>query len=81
MSWPKKMSVRQYADRWYVNGSRTTKSIINDIKAGRLPGDQEASGAWYVWVLADGSPARPAAQKNPKTGNDIADSILRRRRA
>lgn len=75
MSWPKKMSVRQYTDRWYVSGSRTTKSVINDIKAGRLPGDVEESGAWFVWVMPDGSPAMAA--KPDTTGNDIADRILR----
>jgi hypothetical protein len=53
--WPKLISASKYAKRWYVD--RTPKSIINDIKAGRLPGEKDGS-SWCVWVNADLSPAR-----------------------
>lgn len=39
--WPKLISVGAYAKRWYVD--RTPKSVINDIKAGRLPAKKTAT--------------------------------------
>ncbi len=81
--WPKKLSAMKYTTRWHVD--RTKESIINDIKAGRLPGGQEASGAWYVWVHADLSPAHGyqgpdfSPQQGSGTGNAVADKILERR--
>lgn len=80
VEWPKKLSAAGYRDRWYVD--RTKESVINDIKRGNLPGGQEPSGQWFVWVNADMSPAHghqgPAA-KPAGTGNALADAILRRR--
>ena len=52
--WPKLISASAYAKRWYVD--RTPKSIINDIKAGRLPGEKDGN-SWCVWVNADMTPA------------------------
>jgi len=52
--WPKLISVGAYAKRWYVD--RTPKSVINDIKAGRLPGEKDGNN-WCVWVNADMTPA------------------------
>lgn len=79
--WPKKLSASGYRNRWYVD--RTKESVINDVKAGRLPGGQEPSGGWYVWVNADMSPAHsyqgPEIQSIGKgTGNALADQILSR---
>ncbi len=53
--WPKKMPAGDYAKRWYT--SRTKQSVINDIKVGHLPGVQEPSGQWFVWVNADDTAA------------------------
>lgn len=53
--WPKKMPAGDYAKRWYT--SRTKQSVINDIHRGNLPGIQEPSGQWFVWVNADDTPA------------------------
>lgn len=52
--WPKLISASAYAKRWYVD--RTPKSVINDIKAGRLPGEKDGN-SWCVWVNADLTPA------------------------
>lgn len=52
--WPKLISASAYAKRWYVD--RTPKSVINDIKAGRLPGEKDGN-SWCVWVHADMTPA------------------------
>lgn len=53
--WPKKMPAGDYAKRWYT--SRTKQSVINDIQRGNLPGTQEPSGQWFVWVNADDTAA------------------------
>lgn len=53
--WPKKMPAGDYAKRWYT--SRTKQSVINDIARGNLPGTQEPSGQWFVWVNADDTAA------------------------
>lgn len=62
--WPKKMPAGEYAKRWYTK--RTKESVINDIKRGNLPGTQEVSGQWFVWVNADQTAAHgyraPASQ-------------------
>lgn len=39
--WPKLITASAYAKRWYVD--RTPKSIINDIKSGKLPGEMDGS--------------------------------------
>ena len=52
--WPKLISASAYAKRWYVD--RTPKSVINDIKSGRLPGEKDGN-SWCVWVNADLTPA------------------------
>lgn len=52
--WPKLISASAYAKRWYVD--RTPKSIINDIKAGNLPGKKDGN-SWCVLVNADMTPA------------------------
>lgn len=52
--WPKLISVSAYAKRWYVD--RTPKSVINDIKAGNLPGKKDGN-SWCVLVNADMTPA------------------------
>lgn len=57
--WPKLMSASAYAEARFVD--RTAKSIINDIKADRLPGEKQG-GCWYVWVNADLSPANEKLQ-------------------
>lgn len=57
--WPKLISVSAYAEARFVD--RTAKSIINDIKAKRLPGEKQG-GCWYVWVNADLSPANEKLQ-------------------
>lgn len=57
--WPKLISASAYAKRWYVD--RTPKSVINDIKAGRLPGEKDGN-SWCVWVNADLSPANEKLQ-------------------
>lgn len=44
---PKLISASGYAEARLVD--RTAKSIINDIKAKRLPGEKQG-GCWYVWV-------------------------------
>lgn len=81
--WPKKLSAAKYAQRWHVD--RTKESIINDLKAERLPGGQEPSGQWFVWVNADLSPAfgyegpQFGPQQGSGTGNALADKILMRR--
>lgn len=54
-AWPKKMPAGDYARRWYT--SRSKQSIINSIQRGDLPGEQEKSGQWFVWVNEDGSAA------------------------
>lgn len=74
--WPKKMPASEYAKRWYT--SRTKESVINDIKRGNLPGIQEPSGQWFVWVNADQTAAHdynaPIAIKSK--GAALADQIL-----
>lgn len=52
--WPKLISASAYAKRWYVD--RTPKSVINDIKSGKLPGEKDGNN-WCVWVNADMTPA------------------------
>lgn len=78
--WPKKLSAGKYAKRWYAD--RCKQSIVNDLKAGKLPGSQDVSGHWFVWVNSDLSAAwgyqgpenEPAS--GSATGNAIADNIL-----
>lgn len=78
--WPKKLSAGNFAKRWYVD--RTKQSIINDIKAGKLPGVQDVTGHWFVWVNSDQSPAygyegpENAPPSGSVTGNALADSII-----
>lgn len=80
--WPKKQSVSGYLKQWYMPGARCAKSVINDISDGRLPGGQEKSGMWYVWVWADGSAANGFTgtrdESEQSTGNTIADAILKK---
>lgn len=82
-NWPKKQSIANYLERWWVEGDRSRQSIRNDIEKGHLPGGKEPSGTWFVWVWADGSPAydytdRPAPEKKTLTGNTRADEILKK---
>lgn len=76
--WPKKLSAADYLKRWYVK--RCKQSVINDIKKGNLPGGQEPSGLWFVWVHSDMSPAHgyqgPQEPCKQGTGNTLADKIL-----
>lgn len=78
--WPKKLSAGAYTKRWHVD--RTKQSIINDIKAGKLPGVQDVGGHWFVWVNSDLSPAwgyqgpEGYPESGSVTGNDLADKIL-----
>lgn len=80
--WPKKQSVSGYLKQWYMPGARCTKSVINDIRGENLPGGQEPSGRWYIWVWSDGSPAHGFAshidQDSKLTGNATADAILKK---
>lgn len=74
--WPKKMPAGDYAKRWYT--SRTKDSVINDIKRGNLPGVQEPSGQWFVWVNADETAAHnysAPAEKITKAAA-LANNIL-----
>lgn len=79
-AWPKKLSAGKYTKRWHVD--RCKQSIINDIKAGKLPGAQDVGGAWFVWVNSDLSPAwgyqgpENAPQSGSVTGNALADKVL-----
>lgn len=74
--WPKKMPANNYAKRWYT--SRTKESVINDIKRGNLPGVQEASGQWFVWVNADDTAAHGynAPIEIKTKGAALANNIL-----
>lgn len=48
--WPKKCSASEFAQRWYTKPC--AKTVINRIKAGKLPGGQEyETGPWFVWVI------------------------------
>lgn len=74
--WPKKMPAGDYAKRWYT--SRTKQSVINDIKSNHLPGVQEPSGQWFVWVNADDTAAHD--YRAPVTPiNTKAQAILQKR--
>lgn len=78
--WPKKLSAGKYARRWHVD--RSKQSIINDLKAGKLPGSQDVSGHWFVWVNSDLSAAfgyqgpQGAPVSGSASGNALADKIL-----
>jgi hypothetical protein len=86
--WPKRQSVSNYIAANYADGDRSRDAVINDIKAGRLPG-VKFGRKWYIYVLPDGEPAygysegieagQPATEEAVDlTGNAIADSILAR---
>ena len=80
-NWPKKMPASNYAKRWYT--SRTKESVINDIKRGNLPGVQEPSKQWFVWVNADDTAAygyNPPAEVNTTKGAALANEILEKYR-
>jgi len=80
-NWPKKMPASNYAKRWYT--SRTKESVINDIKRGNLPGVQEPSGQWFVWVNADDTAAygyNPPAEVSTTKGAVLANEILEKYR-
>lgn len=86
-NWPKKQSIKQYLERWYCDGACSANTIKNQLKNGDLPGEKDPGGTWYIWVGADGRPDwsyyRPEATKTPikkqtGTGNDLADSILKK---
>lgn len=78
--WPKMMRAADFAERWYVG--RTKEAVIGNIKNGTLPGTQDDSGYWYVWVNADLTPAHgyqgPIAgpQQQSGTGNSVADNAI-----
>lgn len=84
--WPKRQSITAYLKQWYMPGARCRQSIMNDIDGGALPGGKEESGAWFIWVWADGSAAhgytdQSAPGKTTLTGNAVADAILQKHRA
>lgn len=86
--WPKRQSVTNYIAANYADGDRSRDAVINDIKAGRLPGVM-VGRKWYIYVLPDGEPAYGYSENTPAdtpaseeavdlTGNALADSILAR---
>ena len=70
------MKISDYLERWYVKGSRTAQSVKNDLENGRLPGEKEANGTWFIWVSADDRPDWSYHSPNKTTGNSLADQIL-----
>lgn len=84
--WPKKCSVGEFATRWYTKPC--SKTVINRIKSGKLPGGQEhEKGPWYVWVVnsnldpAFGYDVAANDSVNESKGSAIADAILTRLKA
>jgi hypothetical protein len=78
--WPKRLSASNYAKRW--DADLCARTIINRVKANKLPGGQDEGGRWFVWVHSDYTPAwnyqgpEFAPTPIPSKAQSIADNIL-----
>lgn len=69
--------ISDYKRRKYAAGSRpSNQTIINWIKAGKLYGEQRGEGGTW-WVDETVSVVNRPVSRPARTGNDIADKILR----
>lgn len=80
--WPKKYPAGLYLKRWHVG--TTLQTIRNRIDRNDLPGGKEhGSGAYFVWVNEDLTPAygytAPASNTPQSAGASIAAAILDRK--
>jgi hypothetical protein len=79
----KRISIASYLEQHFVEGSRSNRTVMTDIRKGRLQGEL-LHGKWYVFVdenlnpICDPEQRRAEIIKAKSTGNPIADAILAR---